>query len=456
MANIAGVIGVPSLGMVSTHFMVARAMLQSDLGISWVDKIVLDEELRSLGRPVDVATKKQFIAEFAVENGAEWVLYLDDDVIFPPQTLIQLLHRNKDIAGGVYWSKSNPSVPLIFNGHMKGSFQDWHVGDFIQVDAMGMGLTLIKTKVFKAMPKPWFSLNYTFQEMEHKTTRDFGTTEDLYFYKKAKDYGFQVWCDTSIQAFHYDKVTKQMFGIRPDYPQAIPGSDIKPRGHKLIADIGCGESSPYFKEGVPVRMDIRPEVKPDIVCDVRNIPEPEQKYDIVYSSHTLEHFGFNGSVGLLKEWTRILKVGGELRLYLPNLEWACQEVVKNGGEIPQYAMYVFYGQQDYPKNFHAAGFTPKTLKNLLESIGCLKNIKIQVDATGQNLLAHAVKSKHVRPFESIHPKYSFKKGDQQLTEKQSNVLLGNEIKKQRGRPPKSPNSRTVGGTEKTSSGVPMG
>ena len=435
--NLVGVIGIPSFGMVSTAFLAARAMLQGDLGMSWTDKIVHDEEMRQMGRPVDVASKKQYIAEYAVDLGAEWVLFLDDDVIFPPNTLIQLLHRNKDIVGGVYWSKSEPPRPLMFRGHMKGTFCDWHVGDFIQVDAMGMGLTLIKTKVFKAMPKPWFSLDYTYQEPGNKETRDFGTTEDLYFYKKAKDYGFEVWCDTSIQAYHYEKNSKQFFGIRPDFPQAIPASDTKPRGDKLIADVGAGSQSPYFPEGTPVRMDIREDTKPDIICDVRQIPEPTEKYDIVYSSHVLEHFSFTSTMKVLKEWIRILKVGGELRLILPNLEWACKAVVDNKGQIPMYAMWVFYGQQDYPKNFHAAGFTPATLEDLLTSTKVLKDIKITSSQDGTNLIASAIKFKKLKLFESIHPDFSLKEGCDNITQsneklgEQSNVLLRSQVKKQR-------------------------
>ncbi len=405
MANIAGVIGIPTLGMISSHFLAARAQLQSDLGISWCDKFVTDEEMRGLGRPIDVASKKQYIAEFAVEQGAQWVLYIDDDVIFPPSVLLQLMHRNKDIVGGVYWSKSEPPMPLIFKGHMQGSFRDWHVGDFFKVDAMGMGLTFIRTSVFKKMSKPWFSLDYTYQEIEGRNVKDHGTTEDLYFYKKAHDYGFEVWCDTAIQAYHYDKFTKQFFGIRPDFPQAIAASDTK-RGEKLIIDIGSGGQSPYFPEGTPVRADIREDVHPDILCDVRQIPEPDNKYDIAYAADVLEHFGHGGSKQLLKEWTRILKVGGEIRVIVPNIEWACHQILENRGKIPVYAMWVLYGAQDYAKNFHAVGFTAETLADLFQSLGNMKDIKVTKTVDGTHLYATATKASDPKTFESIHPKYS--------------------------------------------------
>lgn len=412
MQKIAGVIGIPSFGIVSTHFLMARARLAAPLAISWSDYIVLDETMKEKGKPTDVGSKKQEIAEFAVEQGADWVLFIDDDVIFPPNTLLQLLSRNKDIVGGVYWSKSDPPVPLMFRGHMRGSHMNWHVGDFIKVDAMGDGLTLIKTKVFKAMPKPWFSLNYTYHDLEQAQGPDPGTTEDLYFYKKARDFGFEVWCDTSIQALHYEKNSKRFFGLTDDMPQAIAASDIKPRGKKLIADIGSGGQSPYFQEGVPVRMDIREDVKPDIICDVRQIPEPACKYDIVYSSNTLEHFSHQGILKVLMEWLRILKKGGEIRLIVPNIEWAAKNVMDK--KIDDFTMWVFFGQQSYPKDFHACGFTPDTILALFKMTGCLKNIKIRPVRNDTMIEAIATKNKH-KGFESISPKYSFKEGDQEKT-----------------------------------------
>lgn len=406
---IAGVVGIPSRGMVSTHFMMARCHLGASLGISWSDLVVTHEVALEKGiDPNSVAAKKQFIAEFAVESGAEWVFFLDDDVIFPPNSLLQLLSRNKDIIGGVYWSKSSPPVPLIFRGHMQGPYMNWHVGDFLKVDAMGMGLNIIKTKVFKAMPKPWFSENYVYHNLKISNTKNIGTTEDLYFYKKAKDYGFEVWCDTTIQAQHYCSRSKTFFGLTMDMPQAIPASEIISRGKKLIADIGCGQNTPYFKEGIPVRMDIREDVNPDIVCDVRQIPEPDMKYDIVYSSNTLEHFSHRGVVKILLEWLRILKKGGELRLIVPNLAHAAKAVLDD--KITDFDMWIFYGQQGYAKDFHACGFTKKTLQALLEGTQSLKDIKVSFTMEGKMLIATAKKVKHIS-FESISPEYSFKRGD---------------------------------------------
>lgn len=192
-------------------------------------------------------------------------------------------------------------------------------------------------------------------------------------------------------------------------PQAIPGSDIKPRGKKLIADIGCGPHSPYFEEGIPVRIDIREEVKPDIICDVRQIPEPDCKYDIVYSSNTLEHFSHREVKNVLMEWLRILKVGGELRLIVPNIEMAAKNIIEK--KVRDFDIWILWGQQAYPQDFHGCGFTKESLQELLESTECLKDIKIEITHDGNMLTATAKKFKHIS-FESISPKYNFKEGNQ--------------------------------------------
>ena len=410
---VAGVIGIPTLGMVSSHFLMARARLQSTLGISWVDYVVTDEAMAEKGYPppYTVASKQNEIVKFALEQGADWIFFWEDDVIAPPNALLQLLSRNKDIVTGVYWSKSNPPVPLLFRGHMRGPFEDWKVGDFIKVDAAGMGLVLIKTKVFKAIPFPWFSEDYVYHDLDEATTRNPGTTSDLYFYKKARDYGFEIWADTTVQALHYDKYSKQLFGLRSDMPQANPEWKKKKKGKKLIADIGCGTYTPYelYEEGKVIRIDIREEVKPDIICDVRQIPVPDCHFDIIYSSNVLEHFSHVGVLQVLMEWLRILRVNGELRLIVPNIEHAAKHIVE--GKIEDFDMWILWGQQRYPKDFHACGFTKDTLYQLLKSTGCLKNIKITLTMEGRMLNAKAKKSKHIS-FESISPKYNFREGNQ--------------------------------------------
>ena len=371
MANIHGVnviVGIPSFGMVSTYFLQARLSQQFPLVSSAFDKIVLNKP---------IADARNEIVEFALSQGANYIYWLDDDVIAPPDAFLKLFNQHKDIINGVYWSKSNPPMPLLFRGHLDGPYYDWHKGDLIEIDAAGSGLTLVKTDVYRKIQKelgePWYSVNYSsFAGIKDTPVNN---TEDLYFYWKAKKAGYKVWADTSIQAFHYDKNSGVMFGIPANSPQANADWEILPEGSKLIADIGSGPISPYMRdEGKVVSFDIREELRPSVVCDIRHLPVPNQTFDIVYSSHTLEHFGFHDVQNVLKEWVRTLKIGGELRLIVPNLRHVGYRLAMDQVVATDY--WVMYGEQDYPKNFHAAGFTPKSLLALVKSLGCFEDIEV--------------------------------------------------------------------------------
>lgn len=379
--------GVPSFGTVSTHFMQAFAGQQFPLVSSSVDCIVLNKP---------IADARNEIVQFALDQDANYIYWLDDDVIAPPDSFLKLWRHQKDIINGVYWSKSNPPMPLVFRGHLEAPYLNWHVGDLIEIDAAGNGLTLVKTEVYRKIEKeikgPWYSVEYGSFPGVKETP--YNNTEDLYFYAKARKAGYKIWADTSIQAFHFEKNSGVMYNMPVNSPQAVPAweikargenpdivygkalGEIKPRGSKLIADIGSGPISPYMTdEGVSVSFDIREDMRPDVVCDVRWLPVPNETFDIVFSSHTLEHFGWTGVDKVLKEWSRVLKVGGELRLVVPNLRHSAQRIVDD--KLLPTDFWILYGEQDYPKNFHAMGFTPNVLRDLVASMGVYENIQIK-------------------------------------------------------------------------------
>jgi predicted SAM-dependent methyltransferase len=115
---------------------------------------------------------------------------------------------------------------------------------------------------------------------------------------------------------------------------------------------------------------LREDVRPDYRCDLRKLPFATKEFDIVFSSHVLEHFERSEIGEVLNEWTRIMKDDGELRLVLPNLEWAAQHIMNK--EIDGDVMNVLYGMQSYELNFHKCGFIPQTVEQLLAERGFKK------------------------------------------------------------------------------------
>lgn len=365
------VVGIPTLGKGVSHFFAqARQGQMFPLVSSSMDYYCV-------GKPI--AEARNEIVQYAIDNDAMYIYWLDDDVIPPQDAFLKLWKHQKDIINGVYWSKSNPPMPLLFRGHLGMPYLDWHVGDLIEIDAAGNGLTLVKTEVYKKIEReiggPWYSVEYGSFPGVKQTPHN--NTEDLYFYWKAKRVGYKVWADTGVQAHHYDKNTGAMYQMPTSSPQANPAWAVKPlNGEKLIADYGSGGQSPYMlDEGITVSFDIREEAHPDVICDLRSIPVPDDTFDIVFSSHTLEHFGWRVVDKILKEWVRTLKVGGQLRIVVPNARHAAERILKD--EIVPTDMWVMMGEQEYAKNFHGTFFTPNILTRLVESLGNLDNIQVK-------------------------------------------------------------------------------
>ena len=58
------------------------------------------------------------------------------------------------------------------------------------------------------------------------------------------------------------------------------------------------------------------------------LPFPDNYFDVVYSSHTLEHFSRDVGERILRECFRVMKSGGIIRIVVPDLEKSCREYLR--------------------------------------------------------------------------------------------------------------------------------
>ena len=64
-----------------------------------------------------------------------------------------------------------------------------------------------------------------------------------------------------------------------------------------------------------------------VVCDVRNLPFPDNHAEEIYASNVIEHFTLEEVSSVLKEWARVLKPGHTLTIITPDIEHTCREYV---------------------------------------------------------------------------------------------------------------------------------
>jgi SAM-dependent methyltransferase len=186
------------------------------------------------------------------------------------------------------------------------------------------------------------------------------------------------------------KTTSSKAGKKQAAPTSAQGA--LPRveeGKRILLHIGCGlkhdsKLPPFFddKNWQEVRVDINPDVEPDIVADMLDMQAiPDNYADGLYSSHNLEHI-YNYQVPTaLNEFYRVLKPGGQAMLTMPDIQAVAFQVA---GGLWDQELYgspagsvtprdIFYGHEPQlakGKHYmaHKNGFTAHSLgRHLLKS-----------------------------------------------------------------------------------------
>ncbi len=94
----------------------------------------------------------------------------------------------------------------------------------------------------------------------------------------------------------------------------------------------------------------------------------DNSVDLIYASHCLEHFHYVEIGRVLREWQRVLKKGGILRISVPDLDLLLKIYYDNDIN-PDHILPQLVGGQDNKYNFHYMVFNKKNLTNKLNEAG---------------------------------------------------------------------------------------
>ena len=125
--------------------------------------------------------------------------------------------------------------------------------------------------------------------------------------------------------------------------------DVKPKGYKTV--------------------DISPNCNPDIVADITNMPQiADESCSEVVASHVLEHLAWPESFKALTEMTRILKIGGVIKIAVPDMR-LLSEIIKSGSSSFFAAGMIFGAGSTNYFDQHHYGFTAEMLIQILSALG---------------------------------------------------------------------------------------
>lgn len=124
----------------------------------------------------------------AQEAKADYLLFLDSDMVFPRETLIRLLKHMQDIVGATY-SKRLPPYPILGTA-LSGQSLGEHP-DLVEMERIPTGCLLIRMSVFDTLKKPYF-------RFEYNETNGNITGEDYTFCDRVREAGFRIWCDAAL------------------------------------------------------------------------------------------------------------------------------------------------------------------------------------------------------------------------------------------------------------------
>lgn len=156
-------------------------------------------------------------AKLLLEHGAEWILFIDSDMEFPPNSLLRLLRNNLDIVGADYRRRGYPFDRL---GKFDETMPQSESG-LVERLFIGFGLFMVRDNVLRALELPWF---------ERKYVKEGCITEDITFCERARNAGFKVWADLDL--------SKEVKHIGSNYIgwESIDYAYGKDKNVKLLAD----------------------------------------------------------------------------------------------------------------------------------------------------------------------------------------------------------------------------
>lgn len=185
-------IAVPCMDQVPSQFAQALATLGK------VESTVVAFQIGSL-----IYNSRNDLATIAIEQGADFIFWLDSDMVFGSDTLVRMMKLYQEGAGdiltGLYFRRVGPFSPVLYKELMLDADGNATYTEFdeipdepFEVAGCGFGCVLMPTSIAIDVLAKYGTMFNPIQ----------GTGEDLAFCWRARESGYKIVCDPSIRLGH--------------------------------------------------------------------------------------------------------------------------------------------------------------------------------------------------------------------------------------------------------------
>src|SRR6266550_5599577 len=153
--------------------------------------------------------------QYALDTGIpfDWLLWLDSDMIFPDDALLQLISHDKDIVGANYRTRT---PPYGYAGHYLDG-DDSHLLEpgLWQMGHLPTGVMLTRFEIYQKLDYPWFKPGLNYQPRD-----------DVYFCNLARDNGYKIWCDHDLTFKVRHRAEQEIGWFAPEQIVQVEGAQL--------------------------------------------------------------------------------------------------------------------------------------------------------------------------------------------------------------------------------------
>jgi len=201
-------IGIPCYGgMVSEPTMTSFlrfVLLAQQAGLQWSLDTMVNESLVTRAR-------NNLMAKMMTNTAATHFMFIDADIRFQPESILQMIACDKEVIGGLYPKKALP-VNYVINLKPETKIQ----GDIFTVDTTGTGFLLFKRSVYEKMIAQFPETKYVddvglgkqYEPMMYSIfdckidARGHYLSEDWLFCRRWQDMGGEIWVHSKVLLNH--------------------------------------------------------------------------------------------------------------------------------------------------------------------------------------------------------------------------------------------------------------